>query len=160
MIFFRPVAWSLPAAVGEMPLAPRAALRRRGNSFVNLECALDAEDLPARPPVGIGQLVSAPAASLEFLRAIRCGVVGSANNHSFDFRRWSRAYPRSNCAQMHDSSRHRPDPDSAPMYLFGGGPATSEWDFGPPPSPRAILRPAHLPGSSPRPWRAPRKRSG
>ncbi len=56
-------------------------------SFVNLECSLDAEDLPARPPAGIGQLVSAPAPSLEFLQAIRCGIVGSANNHSFDFRR-------------------------------------------------------------------------
>jgi hypothetical protein len=55
-------------------------------SFVNLESALDADDLPARPPAGLGQTVSAPSASLEYLRAIRCGVVGSANNHSFDFR--------------------------------------------------------------------------
>jgi polysaccharide export outer membrane protein len=53
--------------------------------FVNLESALDAEDLPVRPPTGLGQNVSAPSASLEYLRAIRCGPVGCANNHNLDF---------------------------------------------------------------------------
>ncbi len=55
-------------------------------SFMNLESALDAENLPARPPMGLGQTVSAPSASLEYLRAIRGGVLGCANNHSLDFR--------------------------------------------------------------------------
>jgi poly-gamma-glutamate capsule biosynthesis protein CapA/YwtB (metallophosphatase superfamily) len=56
-------------------------------TFLNLECSLDAANLPARPPIGLGQTVSAPAASLNYLQAIRCGVVGFANNHSCDFRR-------------------------------------------------------------------------
>jgi len=55
-------------------------------SFMNLESALDAANLPARPPAGLGQTVSAPSASLDYLRAIRCSVVGCANNHNFDFR--------------------------------------------------------------------------
>jgi len=55
-------------------------------SFLNLECALDADNLPARPPAGLGQTVSAPSASLEYLQAIRCSFVGCANNHTFDFR--------------------------------------------------------------------------
>jgi poly-gamma-glutamate capsule biosynthesis protein CapA/YwtB (metallophosphatase superfamily) len=55
-------------------------------SFVNLESALDADNLPPRPPTGLGQTVSAPSASLEYLQAIRCGVVGCANNHHLDFR--------------------------------------------------------------------------
>jgi hypothetical protein len=55
-------------------------------SFVNLESALDAEELPARPLCGIGQLISAPAASLDYLGAIRSRAVGLANNHSYDFR--------------------------------------------------------------------------
>jgi poly-gamma-glutamate capsule biosynthesis protein CapA/YwtB (metallophosphatase superfamily) len=55
-------------------------------SFVNLESALDTENLPARPLCGIGQLISAPSASLDYLRAIRSRAVGLANNHSYDFR--------------------------------------------------------------------------
>jgi hypothetical protein len=55
-------------------------------SFVNLECSADTANLPARPPIGLGQTVSASAQSLEYLQAIRCGAVGFANNHSFDFR--------------------------------------------------------------------------
>ncbi len=54
-------------------------------AIANLESSLDSESLPPRPPAGLGQTVSAPSASLEFLRAIGCTVVGSANNHSFDF---------------------------------------------------------------------------
>jgi len=53
--------------------------------FVNLECSLDSGDLPARPPAGLGQTVSAPSESLAYLRALGCTVVGSANNHSLDF---------------------------------------------------------------------------
>jgi poly-gamma-glutamate synthesis protein (capsule biosynthesis protein) len=55
-------------------------------SFVNLEAALDAEELPMRPLCGLGQAISAPAASLDYLGAIRSHVVGLANNHSYDFR--------------------------------------------------------------------------
>jgi poly-gamma-glutamate capsule biosynthesis protein CapA/YwtB (metallophosphatase superfamily) len=54
-------------------------------SFVNLECALDTEGLPARPLAGLGAIVSAPSQSLEFLEAIRCRSVGIANNHAYDF---------------------------------------------------------------------------
>jgi hypothetical protein len=56
-------------------------------TFLNLECSLDSANLPARSPMGLGQTVSAPAKSLEYLQAVRCGIVGFANNHSFDFRR-------------------------------------------------------------------------
>lgn len=53
--------------------------------LANLECSLDTTDLPARPPAGLGQTVSAPAKALDYLRALGCSVVGSANNHSLDF---------------------------------------------------------------------------
>src|SRR5271170_3269378 len=39
-------------------------------SFVNLECVLDAEGLRARPLYGIGAIVSAPSASLDYLHAV------------------------------------------------------------------------------------------
>jgi Bacterial capsule synthesis protein PGA_cap len=54
-------------------------------SFVNLECALDAGDLPPRPLSGLGQNVSSPSSSLDYLDAIRAEAVGIANNHSYDF---------------------------------------------------------------------------
>lgn len=54
-------------------------------SFVNLECALDVEGLPRRPLAGLGQIVSAPSASLDYLVAIRSQIVSIANNHSYDF---------------------------------------------------------------------------
>lgn len=54
-------------------------------SFVNLECALDVEKLPARPLAGLGQIVAAPSESLDYLAAIRSSVVSIANNHSYDF---------------------------------------------------------------------------
>lgn len=84
----------LPAGNLELPSGGWASAAHRlaphfddvAITFVNLESALDAEDLPVRPQTGLGQNVSAPSASLEYLRAIRCGVVGCANNHSFDFR--------------------------------------------------------------------------
>ena len=56
-----------------------------GASFVNLEAALDAEGLAPRTLSGIGEIVSAPDSTLEYLRAIRTCAVGIANNHSFDF---------------------------------------------------------------------------
>lgn len=54
-------------------------------SFVNLECPLDAGGLALRPVSGIGQIVSAESASLDYLKAIRCAAVGLANNHAYDF---------------------------------------------------------------------------
>ena len=56
-------------------------------SFANLECSLDAGGLPPHAPAGLGQTVSAPAESLAYLQALRCAVVGNANNHAFDFGR-------------------------------------------------------------------------
>ena len=54
-------------------------------AFVNLESVLDAEDLRARPLCGIGDIVSAPSASLDYLKALSAQIVGTANNHSYDF---------------------------------------------------------------------------
>jgi len=56
-------------------------------AFLNLECALDSTGLTPRPPAGLGQTVSAPAACLQYVRALGSAttVLGSANNHSFDF---------------------------------------------------------------------------
>jgi hypothetical protein len=54
-------------------------------SFVNLECALGVESLPARRLSGLGQIVSAPVAALGYLDSIRSRAVGLANNHIYDF---------------------------------------------------------------------------
>lgn len=54
-------------------------------TFANLECALDADNLPPRALTGIGDIVTAPSAVLDYLRAIRVQVAGIANNHIFDF---------------------------------------------------------------------------
>jgi len=54
-------------------------------AFVNLECVLDAEGLSPRQLSGLGQIISAPAASLGYLEAVQAGVVSLANNHSYDF---------------------------------------------------------------------------
>jgi Bacterial capsule synthesis protein PGA_cap len=53
-------------------------------SFVNLECPLDSQTLPARPLDGIGDIVSASSDSLDYLQSIRCVPVSIANNHSYD----------------------------------------------------------------------------
>lgn len=65
------------------PLLPHFA--GADTTFVNLECALDAEGLRARPLNGIGQIVSANREVLDYLAAIRCRVVSLANNHTYDF---------------------------------------------------------------------------
>jgi len=54
-------------------------------SFLNLEAVLSAERLRVRPLSGIGEIVSAPSASLDYLQATRSRIVGVANNHSYDF---------------------------------------------------------------------------
>ena len=55
------------------------------STFVNLESGLDVDGLSARPLEGLGQIVSGPAAALEYLAAIGCRVISLANNHSYDF---------------------------------------------------------------------------
>jgi Bacterial capsule synthesis protein PGA_cap len=54
-------------------------------SFVNLECPLDTCGLRARALYGLGEIVTAPSASLQYLEAIRARAVGIANNHAYDF---------------------------------------------------------------------------
>ncbi len=54
-------------------------------SFVNLECALDIEGLVPRALSGLGQIVHAPAISLDYLHSLRAYLVGLANNHTYDF---------------------------------------------------------------------------
>lgn len=56
-------------------------------SFINFECALDSGELRPRLLTGLGEIVTAASASLDYLHAIRaCAhVVGIANNHAYDF---------------------------------------------------------------------------
>jgi poly-gamma-glutamate capsule biosynthesis protein CapA/YwtB (metallophosphatase superfamily) len=54
-------------------------------TFANLECPVAVEGCAARPLSGLGQIVSAPADSLEYLAAMRSRAVGIANNHAYDF---------------------------------------------------------------------------
>jgi poly-gamma-glutamate capsule biosynthesis protein CapA/YwtB (metallophosphatase superfamily) len=54
-------------------------------SFVNLECAIDTGGLASRKLVGLGAIVSAPTAALDYLASIRSEAVGFANNHTYDF---------------------------------------------------------------------------
>jgi hypothetical protein len=54
-------------------------------TFVNLEATIDTGDLTPRPLTGLGDIVSAPAEALAYLRAIRSRAFGLANNHTYDF---------------------------------------------------------------------------
>jgi len=54
-------------------------------TFLNLECCLDSATLLARTLCGLGDIVTAPADSLDYLAEIRAVAVGIANNHIFDF---------------------------------------------------------------------------
>jgi poly-gamma-glutamate capsule biosynthesis protein CapA/YwtB (metallophosphatase superfamily) len=54
-------------------------------SFANLECPLDVEGLRARPLCGLGQIVSAPSESLDYIAAIRAKIISISNNHIYDF---------------------------------------------------------------------------
>jgi Bacterial capsule synthesis protein PGA_cap len=54
-------------------------------SFVNLECPLDVDGLSARDLCGLGQTVSAPGTSLDYLAAIRAKIISISNNHIYDF---------------------------------------------------------------------------
>jgi len=63
----------------------RAQFQDANLSFVNLESVLDAELLSPRPLSGLGQNLSAPAASIGYLEAMGVRVASLANNHSYDF---------------------------------------------------------------------------
>ncbi len=69
----------------------RPALRLEGHfddidtTFLNLEATLDSAGLVPRKLGGLGDIVSAPAAVLDYLGAIRARAVGLANNHTYDF---------------------------------------------------------------------------
>lgn len=69
----------------EMALGVAPHFADVATTFANLEATLDAEPLPPRTQIGLGQIVSAPSASLAYLQALRVQVVGIANNHSYDF---------------------------------------------------------------------------
>jgi poly-gamma-glutamate capsule biosynthesis protein CapA/YwtB (metallophosphatase superfamily) len=84
----------LPA--GKLHFPPRATWRGMAQNldgyftdvattFANLECPVGVEGCSSRPLAGLGQIVSAPADSLEYLKAVRSHAVGIANNHSYDF---------------------------------------------------------------------------
>ncbi len=54
-------------------------------TFLNLECCLDSATLLPRTLCGLGDIVTAPADSLDYLDEIQAVAVGIANNHIFDF---------------------------------------------------------------------------
>ena len=54
-------------------------------SVVNLEAVLDSSGLAARPVYGLGDIVSAPSACLDYLESIHASILGIANNHIYDF---------------------------------------------------------------------------
>jgi hypothetical protein len=54
-------------------------------SFLNLECPLQTEHLSPRKLCGLGQIVSAQPAALDYLDEIRARVVGISNNHAYDY---------------------------------------------------------------------------
>ena len=54
-------------------------------SFANLESPVDVEGLKPRRLTGIGEIVSAPVAALDYLEPVKCRPVSIANNHSLDF---------------------------------------------------------------------------
>ncbi|HTW24429.1 MAG TPA: CapA family protein [Candidatus Baltobacteraceae bacterium] len=54
-------------------------------TFLNLECPIDADGLTPRKLAGLGAIVSASAAALDYLAPIRVAAVGFANNHAYDF---------------------------------------------------------------------------
>jgi poly-gamma-glutamate capsule biosynthesis protein CapA/YwtB (metallophosphatase superfamily) len=75
----QPDAWDEAARA----LAPQ--FEDVATTFVNLECAIDTGGLGARQVTGLGQIVSAPPATLNYLQTIRSVTVGFANNHSYDY---------------------------------------------------------------------------
>jgi Bacterial capsule synthesis protein PGA_cap len=108
-------------------------------TFLNLEATLDTGGLAPRKLNGLGDIVSAPAAALDYLRAIRARAVGMANNHTYDF--GDRGVERSRVAIEHcglvgvggDSQRlEQPDvfiwkePDSVRVGFWAAARASSD----------------------------------
>lgn len=54
-------------------------------TFANLECAINSEGLAPRVLCGIGQIVEAHEAALDYLDSIQARIIGLANNHAYDF---------------------------------------------------------------------------
>lgn len=53
--------------------------------IANLECPLGAADLSPKPKLGLGAHFTGPVSSLEYLTALKVGIVGLANNHISDY---------------------------------------------------------------------------
>lgn len=66
-----------------MPIAP--VFDDIDVGIANLEAVLDSSGLAPRSLNGLGDIVSAPDASLDYLAALRLQILSVANNHSFDF---------------------------------------------------------------------------
>ena len=108
------VSWSELAA----PLS--ASFADVDATFVNLECSLDAEGLPPRALNGIGDIVTAPSASLSYLEALRTCAVSLANNHAYD-------YQSEGVARTRESvTRHRLAPLGA-GHTLNSSPETFLW---------------------------------
>jgi poly-gamma-glutamate capsule biosynthesis protein CapA/YwtB (metallophosphatase superfamily) len=69
----------------EMARGLSAYFKGVGTSFANLEGTVDTSDLRPRHVCGLGQTISAPTESLDYLRTIHARSVGIANNHAYDF---------------------------------------------------------------------------
>ena len=78
---------NVPAGSGWKELAQKLAphFEDVAISFANCECTLDTARLAPHPVGGLGENISVPAGTLDYLAAIRARVVGVANNHVYDF---------------------------------------------------------------------------
>jgi len=91
-------------------------------TFANLECSIDVDGLTPRRLVGLGAIVSAPVAALDYLAAIRAVAVGCANNHAYDFsdagvKRTRRALDRRNLSLIGAGHNTKAPPDA---YVWHG----------------------------------------
>jgi len=69
----------------EMAASVAPLFRDVDAGIANLEAVLDAGGLAPRSLNGLGDIVSAPRAALDYLAALRLQILGVANNHSLDF---------------------------------------------------------------------------
>ena len=77
----------LPAGRTWREMASQAAPLFAGTDagIFNLECVLDSRGLSPRPLNGLGAIVSAPSAALDYPAALGLPFAGVANNHAFDY---------------------------------------------------------------------------
>ncbi len=111
-----------PDAWGGAADALAAHFEDIATTFVNLECAIDTAGLNARQLTGLGQIVSAPPKSLDYLGAIHSVAVGFANNHSYDYgpagvERTRRALSRRNLALVGAGCNTTTPPD---VFIWQG----------------------------------------